>query len=204
MAETETVHILDQEVRRRAVIARTLMGIGYHAELYDGLDELVLRPPRSGVVMVYEDAHPPLPCVLEAISQTGSYLPVAMYSSEVEPQRIVAAMLSGALDYLIWPIPPDTLRRSLERMGSYSSSIEARRRREADARRQVEGLSAREKQVLRAVVEGASSKQIGRDLGISPRTVEIHRANVMRKLAATSVSDVVRIGLYAGVDSAPE
>ena len=201
MADNETVHILDQEVRRRAVFARTLIGIGYHAELYDGLDELLVRPPRSGAVMIHEGAGPPLPSVLEIISQSGSYLPVAMYSNEVEPQRIVAAMLSGALDYLIWPIQPDALRESLERMGSYSSSIEARRRREAAARLQVEALSIREKQVMRAVVDGASSKQIGRDLGISPRTVEIHRSNLMRKLAASSVSDVVRIGLYAGVDA---
>lgn len=200
MSNTGIIHILDDDVRRRAAISRTLLDIGYHAELYAGLDELAKRPPTSGTIMVHE-GRSPLPKVIEIVSRNGRYLPVAMYSSEVEPERIVAAMLSGALDYLSWPVEPEALRESLERISAYSKTIEARRRREAAARLQVEGLTSREREVLRALVHGASSRGIGKVLGISPRTVEIHRANVMRKIGAASLADVVRIGLYAGVEA---
>lgn len=61
-------------------------------------------------------------------------------------------------------------------------------------------LTARELEVLRALLRGESNKSIGRALGISPRTAEIHRANIKRKLSAASTADLVRIGIYAGVD----
>ena len=72
--------------------------------------------------------------------------------------------------------------------------------RHLDAVKAVEGLSARELEVLMGLVQGASNKAIGRTLGISPRTVEIHRANLKRKLGAVSTADLVRIGIYAGID----
>ena len=73
--------------------------------------------------------------------------------------------------------------------------------RHALAKNAVERLAPRELQVLKGIVHGYSSKGIARCLGISPRTAEIHRANLMRKLGAGSSADVVRIGIYAGVDS---
>ena len=73
--------------------------------------------------------------------------------------------------------------------------------RHALAKNAVERLTPRELQVLKGIVQGDSSKGIARCLEISPRTVEIHRANLMRKLGAGSSADAVRIGIYAGVDS---
>ena len=63
---------------------------------------------------------------------------------------------------------------------------------------------SREHEVLELMVEGDSNKEIGRRLGISPRTVEIHRGNMMRKLNARSPSDAVRLAMYAGLDAATE
>lgn len=72
--------------------------------------------------------------------------------------------------------------------------------RHLDAVKAVERLSTRELEVLIGLVRGASNKAIGRALGISPRTVEIHRSNLKRKLGAASTADLVRIGIYAGID----
>ena len=72
--------------------------------------------------------------------------------------------------------------------------------RQKDAVDAVQCLTAREFDVLRGIVRGDSCKSIGRALGISPRTVEIHRANIRRKLFAASTADLVRIGIYAGID----
>jgi FixJ family two-component response regulator len=177
------------------------MGLGMHAEVYEDVGELSARPPRSGIVMVHDDKDGPgLSEVMTAAERKGDYLPVTMYASEIDPERIVIAMQSGALDYLHWPSGADRFRRSLERVGSLDREAAVRRRKDDEARQLVGTLSVREMDVLRELVNGASNKEMALILGISPRTVEIHRGNVMRKLNASSTADAVRIGLFAGLD----
>ena len=76
-----------------------------------------------------------------------------------------------------------------------------RERRDAKAQKLIRLLTGREMDVLKCLVSGASNNEIASRLGISPRTVEVHRANMMRRLNARSVADAVRIGLYAGLDN---
>lgn len=199
MPKSETIHVLDHDVRRRATIARQLTRLGHHAELYDSLRELSGRPPSSGLLLVFDDNSEFLASnAVEVIERTGNFVPVALYSNKISPERIVSAMISGALDYLSWPFEPAAFQQSLHRISQAARAQEERRRKVANARLLVQKLSNREQEVLRALVNGASSKHIGKDLGISPRTVEIHRANLMRKLNAPTTVDAVRIGLYAG------
>lgn len=201
MRNTLTIHILDRDVARRAAVSRAIMGFGMHAEVYEDVGELAARPPRSGIVMVHDDKDGPhLSEVMTAAERRGDYLPITMYASEIDPERIVGAMQSGALDYLHWPGCADRFRRSLERVGSLDDAVAVRRRKDDEARRLVSTLSAREMDVLCELVNGASNKEMAHILGISPRTVEIHRGNVMRKLNASSTADAVRIGLFAGLD----
>lgn len=202
MITPETIHVLDCDVQRRASIANAALGFGHHAELYDGLDELSDRPPGSGLLLLFDDiSQPVLPKVFEIIEARGGYLPIAMYSHEIRPERIVAAMRSGALDYLRWPFQPNTFEESLKRLRSTGRTLEAKRRKFVTARLLVEQLSGRERQVLRGLVNGASSKNVGKVLGISPRTVDVHRASLLKKLNVSTTVDAVRIGLFAGVDS---
>jgi FixJ family two-component response regulator len=201
MANTVIVHILDRDLSRRAAVSRTIMALGMHAEVYEDVGELAARPPRSGIVMVHDDKDGPhLSEVMTAAERKGNYLPITMYASEIDPERIVVAMQSGALDYLHWPSGAERFRRSLERVGSLDRAAALRRRKDDEARRLVATLSVREMDVLRELVNGASNKEMALILGISPRTVEIHRGNVMRKLNASSTADAVRIGLFAGLD----
>ncbi len=201
MTNTFTVHVLDRDTARRAAVSRTIMGLGMHAEVYEDIGELAARPPRSGLMMVNDDRDgPDLPEVMAAAERHGDFLPITMYASEIDPERIVAAMQSGALDYLHWPIGADRFRRSFERVEGFDEATAVRRRKEGKARQLVSALSGRELDVLRELVNGASNKDMAFKLGISPRTVEIHRANAMRKLNASSTADAVRIGLFAGLD----
>lgn len=71
----------------------------------------------------------------------------------------------------------------------------------ADAKRAIAALTPRQRDVLRGVLRGDSSKQIAHDLGISPRTVEIHRSSMLGRLGARTTADAVRIGIYAEMDS---
>lgn len=201
MPKPETIYVLDRDVRRRASIAGVALGLGHHAELYDGLKELAIRPPSSGLLLVSDDnLEPILPKVFEIIEGCGGYLPVAMYSHKISPKRIVAAMHLGALDYLRWPFNPKSFQGSLKRLEKTGRALEGKRRELVRARLLVQQLSNRERQVLSALVNGSSSKNIGAVLGISPRTVEIHRANLVKKLDASSTVDAIRIGLLAGED----
>lgn len=201
MSIARTVHILDHDFSRRASIAREMFGQRMHAEVYEGLRELMSRPPRSGFILAFDQEDgPAIPEIIESAGGEGSYLPVAMYSDHLHPERIVEAMLSGALDYLAWPFDAEALERSLKRMDTLGQAHLARRCKTAESRGLVEKLSGREREVLHALVNGASNKDMAKVFGISPRTVEIHRGNMMRKLSASTTSDAVRIGLLAEAD----
>ena len=128
-------------------------------------------------------------------------LPITFYSAEPAPERIVQAMQLGAWDYLKWPFDPRLLDASLRTLAAIGDRLIGEHRRRIEAKAKVDRLTGRETDVLRLMVQGYANKNIAMDLDISPRTVEIHRGNMMRKLQASSTSDAVRIALYAGLDA---
>jgi RNA polymerase sigma factor (sigma-70 family) len=173
----------------------------FHAEIYEDLEEFGSRIPDEGAVFAIDD---PARCdargLIEILEGTGRRLPVAMYSADPSPEQIVNAMLEGALDYLQFPFETKLLDQAVERLSSEGDRRADQDRRRADAKAAVEELSTRELEVLASMVQGNSNKEIAQELGISPRTVEIHRGNMMRKLKARSTSDAIRLAVYAGLD----
>lgn len=198
------IHVIDPDSRRRARIAFELAHRDLHAEIYESLAEFGSRIPDEGAIFVADEPGC-CPSELKAmLDRLGSSLPVAAYAADPVPQRIVDAMLHGALDYLRWPFDPKLLQTAMTRLAGEGERRASRAQRGASARAAIDHLSGREHEVLELMVEGDSNKEIGRRLGISPRTVEIHRGNMMRKLNARSTSDAVRLAMYAGLDAAPE
>jgi two-component system response regulator FixJ len=111
----------------------------------------------------------------------------------------VAAMKAGARDFLEKPFDPQELLAAVGRMLRDPPDLDAARRQaELDARERFEALTPRERDVLACLVRGASSKEIARQLSLSPRTVETHRANVMTKTGAKSLSTLLRLAILAG------
>jgi FixJ family two-component response regulator len=205
MAGHRHVHVIDPDSRRRARIAFEFAHRGQHAEIYESLDEFSSRIPDDGAIFVADEGGCSGPGeVRSVLDRLGCSLPVAAYSAEPSPPRIVEAMLQGALDYLSWPFDETLLETALARLSREGERRALQVEREASARSVIEQLSAREQEVLELMVEGDSNKEIGHRLGISPRTVEIHRGNMMRKLNARSPSDAVRLALYAGLDATRE
>lgn len=203
MATRPHIHVIDPDFRRRAHISHELMRRSLHAEIYENLEEFVSRVPDEGAVFAIDDpTHCDARALLQVLEDTARRLPVAMYSDEPAPGRIVNAMLAGALDYLQYPFEPELLDKALERLSTEDERRAEKDRRRVDARAAVDELSVRELQVLALMVQGNSNKEIAQALGISPRTVEIHRGNMMRKLKARSTSDAVRLAVYAGLDRA--
>jgi two-component system response regulator FixJ len=200
MVAINRIHIVDSDVSRRAKFAHQLYSRSYHAEIYDSVDELVICRPTQGAILIgVHDRDTDEKVSLETIRLRTNFLPVAFFSERPSPDRIVRAMLSGAIDYLEWPMGSDALEAALQRLGSEGARQAKLQRRKADALSRVAALTPREMDVLERLVGGSSNKLIAQDLGISPRTVEIHRGNMMSRLNAESISDAIRIGVYAGL-----
>ena len=127
----------------------------------------------------------------------GIWLPLVLAADATSVPRIVDAVRAGALDYLQLPIEQGQLAAMLERAKRAAPAEAISRKRMIEARLLLASLSEREREVLELLVDGGSNKRIARELSISPRTVEIHRANMMQKLAAKHVAEAVRLRFEA-------
>jgi FixJ family two-component response regulator len=135
--------------------------------------------------------------MFELMTDSADWLPVIVYSQEPLPERIVDVVLQGAMDYLAWPFDAAHLRARLRVLFKRKRSFSELRRRAMKAQRLVEGLTGRERQVLFELANGNPNKAIARNLAISPRTVEIHRANMLGKLGVKSSQEAVAVALFA-------
>ena len=198
MNQRITVHIVGGNSRSRAEQSRLIFSLGHHAEVYSDLVELFDRPPRGGVIIACEEALADgVDPLLEVLASQGIWVPVVAATFEPKVEEVVGAIQAGALDYLQLPLDEPELKRMITHVYSDAGRHAEARRRLIDARRRIGGLSKREREVLDWLSEGCSNKAIARELDISPRTVEIHRANMMDKLGANHAAEAVRLRLEA-------
>jgi FixJ family two-component response regulator len=196
------LHIVDGDSRSRAEQARTAFALGQHAEVYSDLTELLGRSPEHGVILLRQRAMDvSLGELFERLGERGIWLPVIVCAEEPQLELVVKAIKSGSLDYLQLPLETGRLARSLARVAVEAEAHGRARRRLAEARRRVAQLSKREREVLELLSLGNSNKIIARELSISPRTVEIHRANMMTKLQAGHAAEAVRVWLQSGLEA---
>lgn len=157
-----------------------------------------------------EDFHPSSPCcllsdvrmpemdglqLLAELMARGSMPPVVLITAHGDIPMAVQAMKLGARDFIEKPADPDLLLGALRDALAVCPPCAP-----GDVWGRLHDLTAREREVLEKLVLGRSNKAIARDLGISPRTVEIHRARVMEKMQAPSLARLVRMAVLAGVD----
>lgn len=202
--ERTTLHIVGGESRSRAEQARIAFALGHHAEVYAELGELLERPAREGIVIAADDGLPDASKrLIRQLGERGCWMPVVFTAYAPEVERAVAAIKAGALDYLGLPLEMGDFARRLSRILSEAGEHGERRRREVEAQHALGLLSRREREVLDQLSAGCSNKEIARTLAISPRTVEIHRGNMMTKLGAGHAADAVRLWIDAQRGSAP-
>jgi two-component system, LuxR family, response regulator FixJ len=202
MEQRLILHIVDSDSRSRAEQARTAFALGHHAEVYSDLAELLSRTPTGGIVILRQRAMDASPGeLLDRLGEQGVWMPLIVCAEEPQIEQVVTAIKTGALDYLQLPLEAGRLARSLARVRAEADADGLARRRLAEARCRVELLSRRERQVLELLSLGSSNKVIARELAISPRTVEIHRANMMTKLRAGHAAEAVRLWLQSGLES---
>lgn len=201
MGQRNVIHFIDADTRTRAELARVAFELGHHAEVYADLVELCEHPPQRGIVVVRDDAAEDwIETTLDLLAGCGVWLPLVAMDDAPRTSRVVAAIKAGAIDYLPLPLEAGRLADMLERIGDEARDHADARRRMIEARGRIGNLSAREREVLDLLTLGSSNKAIARQLEISPRTVEIHRANMMTKLGATHAAEAVRLRLEARLE----
>lgn len=203
MSERKRVHLVDDEESVRRSTSFLLRTSGYDVDTYpSGVAFLEkVRDAKAGCILL--DVRMPEMDGIEVqaeLGKRGVRLPVIVLTGHGDVGTAVAAMKGGAIDFLEKPFDRDALLEALERGFERIEEGDAAVATQADAERRIAALSPREQDVLRGLVRGHPNKTIAYDLGISPRTVEVHRANAMAKLEARSLSEALRLAFAAGLD----
>ena len=198
MTDKPTLHFIEPSSRARAEFSRMGFNLGHHCEVYSDIAELIALRPRSGIVLARDSVKDGgIADLIERLSRYGVSQPIVALAEAPTSEQIVIAIKAGALDYLTLPLVPDSLSKCLARLAQEAEAYAEARRRMIEARDRISHLSNREREVLDWLTRGSSNKVIARELEISPRTVEIHRANMMSKLGANHPADAVRLKLEA-------
>ena len=202
-----TIFVVDDDSAVREAMRDLLQEDGRTVELYASSEAFLeaYRPGREGCLLV--DARMPGMgglALLQRLKSEGTRLPAIMITGQGDVPMAVEAMKAGAADFIEKPVRRDELFASIERALEHTrDSAKLSVRREAAATR-LAGLTARQRQIMELVLAGHPSKNIAADLGISQRTVENHRAAVMKKTGSHSLSALIRLALAADPGTAPQ
>ena len=203
MAEKQVYVVDDDEAIRRS-LNFMLRTSGHTVELFTHGEEFLKIAAKLEPGCVLLDIRMPGMDGLEvqrAMADQGVSLPVIIMTGHGDVGLAVRAMKAGAIDFIEKPFEKATLMSALEQGFSRIGETDLRKLRAQEAATRLEALTPRERDVLKGLVAGLPNKSIAYDLGISPRTVEIHRANLMTKLDVKSLSEALRIAFAAGLDT---
>jgi two-component system, LuxR family, response regulator FixJ len=202
MPADQVVHVVDDDLEVRQSLAFLLATAGLSVRLHDSATAFLETVKEPSGCIVTDVRMPGIDGIefLRRLKARGSTVPVIVITGHADVPLAVDAMKEGALDFIEKPFDDEALIAAIR----YALDRQARNaRREgqgAEIRARYDTLSERERQVLGGLVEGKANKVIAYDLGISPRTVEIYRANVMSKMQAGSLSELVRMALLIGAE----
>ena len=199
----ELIFLVDDDDAVRTSLHALLETAGYRtAQFESGID--FLESPDVGLgACVLLDVKMPGPDGLEVQrrpNDRGETLPVVILTGHGDIAMAVQAMRAGAADFLEKPVSRDRLLESVARAVDIRRSARSDRRDRSDIDTRLRALTTREQQVLEQLVMGRTNKVAAHELGISSRTVEVYRRNVMAKMGADSLSHLVRMTLAAGID----
>lgn len=191
------IALVDADPVRRHAVARALYETR-HVEPYETPEELGRFWPDADLIFVHDNGA--FPQSLFAVMQAKSrWLPVVGYAAAPELSRVVDLIHMGAADYLAWPFTSAQLSLRLATVTERAELSLNSRRRAMRSQELIKTLSPREREVLLSLAKGGTNKSIARDLRVSPRTVEIHRANMMGKLGVKHLGEAIAVALSGAI-----
>ncbi|ADZ71640.1 response regulator transcription factor [Polymorphum gilvum] len=194
----QAIYIVDDDPAVRDALAVVFEMEGFAVETFEDGDTFVeaarLKAPASVILDVHMPGRSGID-VLKALSADHYDAPIFIISGQGDIPMAVEAIRNGAFDFIEKPFNAVTV---VDRVREGIAATRARSQTQSDLPGDFAGaeqLTRREREVLSEITSGASNKEAGRSLGISPRTVEVHRARIMEKLGARNAADLVRIVL---------
>jgi len=197
VSDKSVIHVVEDDRAMRESLLDLLEDAGYAVRAYKRAEELLARGAALEPGCVVSDVRMPGVdglTLLRRLRAAGPALPLMLITGHGDVSMAVAAMKSGAVDFLEKPFEADALLAAIDvALHPHQSDIGTV---DAEtARRSLQKLTPREDEVFKRLVAGKANKEIAAELGISPRTVEFHRAHIMEKLAAKGLPDLVRLWL---------
>lgn len=201
MANDLTVHLVDdQEVQRRS-LTFLLVSAGFAVRAYDSASAFLEQLPISGracLISVMRMSHLDGLRLLERLNLLNADIPTIFVTGDGDVATAVQAMKAGAADVIKKPFEDDVLIAAINRTVTHKAPSPSATADSEKVARRLRQLTDREHQVLAAVLDGLQNKMIAFNLGISSRTVEVHRANVMAKMEARNLAELMRMVLTSG------
>jgi len=197
-AAARAVHIIDDDQAIRESLAFLLRTHQLEVRSFDSAKTFLDALPDASLGCVITDIRMPGMSgidLLRRLKELKVGVPVIVITGHGDVSLAVEAMKIGAADFFEKPFNDDQLVASVRAALQQRQDQTKRGAERTEIEHRISKLSAREKDVLAGLIEGRANKQIAFDLGISPRTVEIYRANLMNKMQADSLSDLVRMAL---------
>ncbi|WP_293883822.1 response regulator [Sphingomonas sp.] len=206
MTESEhIIFIVDDDEAIRQSIGFLLRKAGYTVSTFASGDDFLKAVTRESQGCVLLDVRMPGLDGLEVqarLSERGITLPIIMLTGHGDVTLAVRAIKGGAIEFLEKPFERMILLAAIEEGLRYSKRGTHEKLAKNEAVVRLAALTARERDVLKGMIAGRPNKLVAFDLNIATRTVEVHRANLMDKLHARSLSDVLRIAFASGIDEA--
>jgi two-component system response regulator FixJ len=202
MATSAVVHLIDDDEGVRQSLAFLLTTAGLAVRIYESGVAFLAAVDSLQPGCIVSDVRMPGVDGLELqrrLKELGVHLPVIIITGHADVPLAVEAMKAGAIDFIEKPFDDELLLGAIRVALDRYDEIGHRETEAAQIQAKLQSLSAREREVLDGLLAGYPNKTIAYDLKLSPRTVEVHRANVMTKMGATSLSALVRMALLAKV-----
>ena len=202
MPADNIVYVIDDDEAMRKSLGFLLRAAKIEVQLFEAAAPFLEALPKLGTGCIITDVRMPGMTgieLLKRLRQLNVALPVIVITGHGDIALAVEAMKNGAADFLEKPIDDEVLLTAIRNALDVQANTVARKASHAEIHEKLATLTNREREVLDGLVAGQQNKIIAYDLGISPRTVEIYRANVMTKMGANSLSDLVRMALVGDI-----
>jgi FixJ family two-component response regulator len=202
-----TVLVVDDDAQVRRGISRLVRAAGYTVKTFPSPQQFLRESLPAGPACVLLDMRMDGMSgleVQEALRQDARDVPIVFLSGHGTVPIATRGMKQGARDFLEKPVHPRILIEAIERAIDHDRTLDKDRQERHELRQRYDSLTTREREVMRLVTTGLLNKQAAANLGISEKTIKVHRARVMQKMRVDSLAELVRIAERLGIDATVE